>query len=220
MFVDELFEDWVISKWSQEVNRICWSSDFHRWIVRRLSDFQVISRRESYMLVKWGESYAGQVIFTDELYADWVISKWSQDVNRICWSSEVNRMLVKWFSYTNCTQIEWFPSDCERWIVCWSSDLHRWIVHRLSDFQVTLRGELYAGQVIRRLIDFQVISRGESYTDQVTFIDKLYADCYWVISRAKSYAHQVIPTAKSHAHQQISTPGFYKVKMDKIWKWQ
>ena len=43
---------------------------------------------------------------------------------------------------------------------------------------MTLRGELYAGQVIRRLIDFQVISRGESYTDQVTFIDKLYADCY------------------------------------------
>ena len=40
------------------------------------------------------------------------------------------------------------------------------------------RGESYAGQVVHRLIDFQVISRGESYTDQVTFIDKLYADCY------------------------------------------
>ena len=58
-----------------------------RRIVRRLGDFQVTSRGESYadqvifvdelfedmsdfQVTSRGESYAGQVIFTDKLYAD------------------------------------------------------------------------------------------------------------------------------------------------------
>ena len=141
MFVDELFEDWVTSKWSRgELYMLvkwfsytnCMQIEWFPSDLRgELYADQVIFVHELYTdwVISRGESYAGQAIFVHELYTGWVISKWLREVNRMLvkwfsytnytdwvtskWIREVNRMLVKWFSQMNCTQIEWFPSQGE-----------------------------------------------------------------------------------------------------------
>ena len=129
---------------------------YRKRIARRLSDFQV-------------EANCTQIGWFPSDFERWIICRLRNVCRRIVWrlsdfqviSRGESYMLVKWFSQMNCTQIEWFPSDQEVNCICWSSDFRTRIVHRLSDFQVTSRGESYAGQVI--------------------FVHELYTD--WVISK-------------------------------------